>query len=203
MALKTPRPHPQILLPRRNRTEVDVMSRRTLVLFAIAATVLQAGSAPPSHIKNFGEVNAQIYRGAQPSLMGLQELRASGVRLVIDLREPGTATAREKTAVQALGMQYVNVPFSPWSAPRASQVEAVLTLLSASNLEPAFVHCRRGKDRTGTVIACYRIRHDHWDTRRALTEAHDYGMSSKERGMRSFILHFKELTIFPLSIPPV
>ena len=27
---------------------------------------------------------------------------------------------------------------------------------------PIFVHCRRGKDRTGTVIACYRIQHDGW-----------------------------------------
>ena len=47
-----------------------------------------------------------------------------------------------------------------------SQIEQVLALLNSQ--EPVFVHCHRGSDRTGTVIACYRIAHDRWDQKQAL-----------------------------------
>jgi protein tyrosine/serine phosphatase len=66
-----------------------------------------------------------------------------------------------------------------------------------------FVHCRRGKDRTGTVIACYRIQHDGWDNRHALEEAKEHGMSSFERAMRAYILSFKPQTVPMMAGAPV
>jgi len=54
-----------------------------------------------------------------------------------------------------------------------------------------FIHCRRGADRSGTVLACYRISHDHWENQKALKEAKTYGLSTFERAMRSFIQHFQ------------
>jgi len=50
-----------------------------------------------------------------------------------------------------------------------------------------FVHCKRGADRTGTIIGCYRIAHEGWTADRALSEAKQYGMSWLERGMREYI----------------
>ncbi len=109
---------------------------------------------------------------------------------MIDLRESGQDTLREKQEVQQLGMKYVNLPFNPWSAPTPEQMRAVLFLLMNRGNNVIFVHCRRGKDRTGTVIACYRIQHDGWNNARALEEARESGMSRAERGMRSFVLRF-------------
>jgi hypothetical protein len=40
------------------------------------------------------------------------------------------------------------------------------------------------------VIACYRILHDHWDNRKALTEARSDGMSFFERAMQKFVLTY-------------
>jgi protein tyrosine/serine phosphatase len=57
------------------------------------------------------------------------------------------------------------------------------------------VHCWRGKDRTGTIIACYRIQHDGWSSRQALKEAEQRGLSHAEFGMRSFILKFSPLDL--------
>lgn len=161
---------------------------------AIAACcVLQfalAADAPAAHVRNFGKVNDHLYRGGEPTVVGLQELAAMGVKVDIDLRQPGEGTDVEQAAAKKIGMKYINIPFPPFSAPPNSLVARVLALLTGSNTDAVFVHCRRGKDRTGTVIACYRIQHDGWNRERALTEAKQYGISFAERGMRSYILHF-------------
>lgn len=169
-----------------------------LVLCAVCpAQRSETGNAGTVHIRNFGEVNDHLYRGAEPTLQGMRELRAARVVLDIDLRESGAATEAERRIAQSLGIQYVNVPFPPFSAPGLDQLKRVLSLLEPDDAGKIFVHCRRGKDRTGTVVACYRIQHDGWANRRAIEEARSYGMSHTERGMRSFILHFKPMEIVP------
>ncbi len=166
------------------------------VLFICLFQLPLFGAEPPvAHVRNFGKVNDHIYRGAEPSLVGLQELGAMGVKTVIDLREASQSTEFERQEVQKLHMKYVNVPLPPLSAPTQEEVQQVLSLLLQNDSEPVFVHCRRGKDRTGTVVACYRIQHDRWKNQDALNEAKKYGISYAERGMRSYILHFSPLNI--------
>jgi protein tyrosine/serine phosphatase len=145
-------------------------------------------------VHNFGQVNKQIYRGGEPSLVGLQELGAMGVKIDLDLREPGGATDFERKEVEKLGMKFMNIPLSAFFAPTNAQMEKVLSLLMQDKSDPIFVHCLRGKDRTGTVIACYRIQHDGWSNGAALEEARKFGMSFTERGMRSYITHFRPLS---------
>ena len=176
-------------------TSLQNRSRNMLQRFLIAGLLTLHGFAadapgPFAHINNFAAVNDHLFRGAEPSPIGITELGSAGVKVVIDLREPSQATQFEKQQAEKLGMKYTNVPFPPLSAPSSAQVEMVLNMLTQNQAQTVFVHCRRGKDRTGTVIACYRIQHDGWDNSRALNEAKSFGMSSAERGMRSFILHF-------------
>jgi len=165
---------------------------RVFVFIALAGLPLRSAEtvAPVAHVTNFGVVNEHLFRGAAPSVAGLSELGAAGVRLVIDLRETGAATEFEKQQADKLGMKYANIPFQPLSAPTPTQIQTVLNLLAQNQSRTVFVHCRRGKDRTGTVIACYRIQHDGWDNSRALQEAKRFGMSPVEVAMRSFVLHF-------------
>lgn len=113
-----------------------------------------------------------------------------GVKVIVDLRETSGSTGFEREHVEKLGMKYVNVPLPPLSAPTQEQMEHVLSLLLHNDSQPVYLHCRRGKDRTGTVIACYRIQHDGWSNQEAFMEAKKNGMSMAERGMRSYILHF-------------
>lgn len=152
------------------------------------------------HVRNLGQVSAVVYRGAEPSPEALRELSGHGVKLIIDLREEGSGTASEQRRAEQLGMRYVNIPLPAFSAPPPDRVRAVLRVLTSTNV-PVFLHCRRGKDRTGTAIACYRVQHDGWTNAQALAEAKQYGMSRAERAMRAFVLRFSALPPAALLAP--
>jgi tyrosine-protein phosphatase SIW14 len=163
--------------------------RRLLPVFALLLSFggLQAASIPDlPGVQNFHQVDEHVYRGAQPHGEGFADLAKLGIRTVIDLR----GEKSEEPAVQRAGMHYVRLPWSGYKAPADSQIAAVLSLLNDSSAWPVFVHCRRGADRTGTAIACYRITHDHWTNQQALAEAKTFGMSSMELAMQRFILSF-------------
>ncbi len=143
-------------------------------------------------IRNFHQVNSHIYRGGQPAGEAWRGLAGLGVKTVIDLRresEGGHSLAAEARAVKAAGMRYVSVPMNGVVAPDDADIAKILGILNSG--EPVFVHCKEGKDRTGTVIACYRIAHDRWKNDKALREAKSYGMHWVEFGMKSYIQDFR------------
>jgi protein-tyrosine phosphatase len=75
--------------------------------------------------------------------------------------------------------------------PKDDQVAAVQALFNDTTSGPVFVHCKRGADRTGMVIAVYRISHDQWDNQKALSEAKSNGMSFFERAIQHYVLDYK------------
>jgi len=157
-------------------------------LLAFLVMPVWAAEAVVPGIPRFHQVDEHVYRGGQPAATSWNALAALGVTTVIDLRAPGKRSRQEAEAVEAAGMRYFNVPFAALAAPRDEQIAQVLELLESGG--GVFLHCERGADRTGTVIACYRIAHDHWDNQKALAEAVLYGMSSFEFGMRRYILQY-------------
>ncbi len=161
---------------------------RNALLISILAVPIFASSVPG--INNFYKVDDEVYRGAQPSQAGFRYLAKIGVRTVIDLREADSRSRAEQKLVAAAGLKYINVPMSWLTPPTQAQIDRILTTLRDSAAEPVFVHCMRGADRTGAVIAAYRIDHDGWDNVRALQEAKDRGMSffqlPRERFIRDF-----------------
>lgn len=163
--------------------------------------VCRAEAALPG-VPNFHQVSGSIYRGGQPTSGSWVALAKIGVKVVIDLRHEHPDEA-EQRAVQAAGMRYVSVPMSGMAAPPDSKIRSVLALLNDSDSAGAvFVHCRRGADRTGTAIACYRIAHDGWTNTKALDEAKSYGMSPLEVAMRHYVLAFRATTLQLTSTPP-
>jgi uncharacterized protein (TIGR01244 family) len=158
-----------------------------LTLLAAGGLVL-AGTGAPS-IANFHQVDSNICRGGQPKAAEFQTLARMGIRTVLDLREETHAPGEEKL-VESAGMRYISLPMSRWEAPTDEQIARALAIIEDAANSPVFVHCRRGADRTGTVIACYRVSHDGWQNQRALDEARTFGMSWIERGMRSYVLRY-------------
>jgi tyrosine-protein phosphatase SIW14 len=158
---------------------------------APTSTLVWAVSAAAPGVPNFHQVNERVYRGGQPNGEGWGSLARLGVKTVIDLRQESERSYKaEELAVESAGMHYVNVPLNGVHAPSDAKIRKALSLLDNS-ADPVFVHCRRGADRTGTVIACYRIAHDGWSNRKALQEAMSFGMRWIDFGMRRYVLAFR------------
>src|SRR5436190_2290014 len=154
--------------------------RAAAVAFAICLPLI-AGSVTPNAqrvggVPNFHSVNDQVYRGGQPSDAGFRSLADAGFKTIVDLREEGDRKD-EKKLVKSLGMHYVHIPMKGMHAPSDKKVSHALKVLHDEKAGPVFIHCRRGADRTGVVLACYRMEHDNWSNRQALAEARSLGMS--------------------------
>jgi len=162
----------------------------SVLLGTLAIHGLAQSDARYAELPNFHQVNPQLYRGAQPKSGGLKTLKTIGVKTIVNLRRQGEQTTAEAQEARALGLRYYNVPLPEFSRPKDEDVRHVLDLINAPENQPVFVHCRHGEDRTGTIIACYRITHDGWTAVEAKKEAGKLGMSWTQRGMKRYIDKF-------------
>jgi tyrosine-protein phosphatase SIW14 len=130
-------------------------------------------------VENAGKISDFLYRGAQPRGGGYEELKKLGISIVVDLRnskpvKSDVGETREQVKVEAAGMRYVKIPTSAFFGPTESQVVTFLQLLHDNEKQKVFVHCYFGDDRTGVMVATYRIAVDHWTSDEAYNEMRAY-----------------------------
>jgi protein tyrosine phosphatase (PTP) superfamily phosphohydrolase (DUF442 family) len=169
-----------------------MFARRHLTVLLFATLPVLAGEAPG--IKNFDRVDTHVYRGGQPTNEGFRYLAGIGVKTIIDLREADGRSVAEEKAVTAAGMKYVNVPMTGLTPPTEAEITKILAMMEDGTTGPVFVHCRRGADRTGAVIAAYHIDHDQWDNARALKDAKAHSMSMFQLPRMAYIRAFQPRT---------
>jgi tyrosine-protein phosphatase SIW14 len=169
--------------------EVNMSLRFGASIFFLLSGFASAAPSVPG-IDNFYQVDDHVYRGAQPTEEGFRYLAKIGVKTVVDLRESDHLATAEETLVTGLGMHFVGVPMTGLTPPTDAEITKILGLLEGAQAGAVFVHCKRGADRTGAVIAAYRIDQDHWDNARALREAMSRSMSVFQGPRQKFIRDF-------------
>ncbi len=168
----------------------SILRRFTILVFVIFAlwNVENAQTAVRSKdLPNLYKINEKLYRGGQPTEAGIAELKKMGIKTVIDLRDDDDRAKKEGTWVHTAGLRFVNVPLSNWRGPKEGSVEDIIKQLDLPGNQPVFIHCKRGADRTGTVIAVYRMTHDGWTADRANEEAEKFGFGWWQFGMKHYI----------------
>jgi len=172
-----------------NYTKRITLSLGLILVVAVGYAAEHRGLPASEGILNFGKINEMLYRGAQPDDAAIAHLKSLGVKTIISLHTTKEASNNEAAQAATNGITFTNIPLAGLSRPADADVLKILSIIETSS-GPVFVHCEHGCDRTGTIIACYRMRHDHWTGEAALEEANKYGMSHLERGMRAYVREF-------------
>jgi protein tyrosine/serine phosphatase len=123
-------------------------------------------------IENFGQINDNYYRGAQPAARDYADLAALGVKTVIDLTKDGRAD--EEGLVERAGMKFVRIPLTTSERPTDAKIDAFLKLVNDPANLPVYVHCQGGRHRTGVMTAVYRMTNDGWTAGQAFSEMQHY-----------------------------
>lgn len=184
----------------------EVRPERLAAVLAAAALLCSPGGALDFTeltrlVGNFSEVSPGIYRGARPTPDALRALASRGIRSDLDLQgglagragldwlitafdgtESLASVTGEGALVRGLGMTFFSAPLNSFVDLNDKETRLVVDALAFMHdpaHQPVFVHCRHGDDRTGMVVALYRVRYEGWTPR----AAHDEMIAKGHNGL--------------------
>ena len=156
-----------------------------------------------SEIRNFHKVDSDLYRGGRLTCGGLAKLQALGVRTFINLGGADGAIHGCESGAKSAGVRFVSF--------HISVLQTVLTGVSDGRLrslfafieeapKPVFVSCYLGRDRTGMIVALYRMKRRELSFKEAEQEAVHYGYRTRFIGLQKTLARYKdprELDLLP------
>ena len=118
------------------------------------------------------EVAPGIFEGRLPATpQDFQALRRAGVRTILSLETMPYHIGPERQLAAQSGIAFRNVPILPsMIPPRPERVREALLVLSDPSLQPVFVHCLTGDDRTSFLVGLYRMYFQDWSAEAAWRE---------------------------------
>lgn len=129
---------------------------------------------------NFDIVNPRLSRSGLPTERDLEYLRNEmKVKTLINFCTKTNVTNEEKKAKE-LGFTYIHFPWTAhfYNILRLNYywriAESFLILVNDANNHPVHVHCFHGRERTGMMIAIYRMVIDNYSFLDALNEMKKY-----------------------------
>jgi protein tyrosine phosphatase (PTP) superfamily phosphohydrolase (DUF442 family) len=134
-------------------------------------------------LSNVGRVAPGVLRGAQSGKDGYATLKTMGVKTVIDMR----TTEGEKAQVEAAGMRAIAIPIEMTREGLKEKVDLVVALMADPANQPVYVHCRHGQDRTGIVVAAFRMKQQGWSLADSETEMQAFGFNDVWVNFKKFI----------------
>jgi len=130
---------------------------------------------PPLGLFNIHQVSPTLFRSAQPPLSGVVTLKTNEplvlngqtIKTLINLRAVHDEADELLTTQSQLN--YHHIRFNTWHA----EDEDVIRFLKAATdpaQQPILLHCKHGSDRTGMMVATYRIVVQDWNKKNAIAE---------------------------------
>jgi tyrosine-protein phosphatase SIW14 len=125
--------------------------------------------------KNLYKINEDLYRSEQPHEKGMKELQKIGIQTIVDLR----SCQNDQNEAFDTKLYLIHIPIQ---AGRISYNDILLSLRSIHYArKPLLVHCLHGSDRTGCIVAAYRMVYEDCSREEAINEflEKDYGYHKK------------------------
>ena len=132
------------------------------ILFSPISSAFALGDPAQVTILRFSEVTPDIYRGARPETVGMEQLKTFGIKTDLNIDNDSASIAEEKADAARLGINFISKPMSGFWAPTDQEVNAIEAILNDPANYPIYVHCLHGQDRTGLIVGLYRIRTEQW-----------------------------------------
>lgn len=152
---------------------------RPMALLMILASVSSLGGTAPDDARpthwaqpvdvkgapNLHQVSPSLYRSAQPTAEGMRNLKQQGVVTIVNLRSFNS----DRDEIGATGLAYEHLYMKAWHPERKEAVR-FLQIVTDPQRTPVLVHCQHGADRTGAMIAIYRVAVQDWSKEEAIRE---------------------------------
>ena len=136
--------------------------------------------------KNFYRVDELLFRSAQLDGSYAAKLHELGIKSIVNLRHFSRGGDR-----RAFGDQFwlANKPLQSWEIKPAQIAEVLRTIRERQKEGAVLVHCYHGADRTGLVVAMYRVIYQGWSLDAACSEMIDggYGFHSMWQDIAGFL----------------
>jgi tyrosine-protein phosphatase SIW14 len=145
-----------------------------VIAISCVSTAPKEGTSRPANwavciqkpgLPNFCKVSDDLYRGAQPTATGIVQLKNMGIKTIIDLR----ALHSDKDLIGNTDIGYEYIGVQAWSITE-NDIIKFLKIVTDKEKTPVFVHCQRGADRTGFMVAVYRVAVCGWSKDAAIDE---------------------------------
>ncbi len=160
-------------------------------LVGLIALAPACSSVPANHsadpTANFAQVSDGIFRGARPDQAALETFAQRSYRTILDLEDDDEAIAQERAWAEPLGLNFIVESMSGMSNPGETQMRQALAVLADPSSRPIYVHCAKGQDRTGAVIALHRVFNEGWSARDAVAEMSAHGFNDALRTLKEYV----------------
>jgi len=121
-------------------------------------------------VSNLYRVSPSLYRSDQPSALGMKNLKKLGIKTIVNLR----SFHSDRRKLKATGLAYEHIYMKAWH-PEEKEAVRFLKIVTDPRRIPVLVHCQHGADRTGAMIAVYRIAVQGWSKEEAIREMTEGG----------------------------
>lgn len=136
-------------------------------------------------VTNFAKISNALYRGAQPTKLGFEELKKAGIKTIVNLRSYHCDFYK----IQGQGFRYFHIPCQAhWT--KEKRVAQFLKIMENKENYPVFVHCKHGADRTGLMVAAYRMYYQKWPREKAISELSPFGFHGIWRNIKKYLRKF-------------
>ena len=140
---------------------------------------------------NFRQVETDIYRSGKISKEAVPALKGLGIKTVISFDDWPSRIEKEKGFLKDSGIEFISIPWSGFDYPEDGVIEKIHAVMKNPAKRPILVHCKHGQERTGVVIATWRIAEEGWDVHRAYQEMRSCGFRPFQYGhLKNYVYDF-------------